>query len=198
MPATIDRLSLICVRQISSSTFGCRKNGLPNRNVGPKPMPVSAARFGFDRGARAALARIGEVRLVEHRRRERREPVQVADVDARRVAFDAVGRRAVGGDVERLVLLARVIEVAGRRDVVLSAIATTSSLASSAVVLIGWSIGRPSSWPTRALMKSSSAVRWQSGLLLISASLLLDRSGWLPGRRCHRAAGSSSAAGSCR
>ncbi len=38
-------LSLSCVRQISSSTFGCRKNGLPNRNEGTKPMPVSAARL---------------------------------------------------------------------------------------------------------------------------------------------------------
>ena len=44
-PSTSDRLSLICVRQISSSTFGCRKKGLPKRNVGSNPIPVSAARF---------------------------------------------------------------------------------------------------------------------------------------------------------
>jgi hypothetical protein len=28
---------------MSSSTFGCRKNGSPNRNDGLNPMPVSAA-----------------------------------------------------------------------------------------------------------------------------------------------------------
>ena len=39
---TIETLSLSCVRQMSSSTFGWRKNGSPNRNDGPKPMPVSA------------------------------------------------------------------------------------------------------------------------------------------------------------
>ncbi len=44
-PRTSDRLFLSCVRQISSSTFGCRKKGLPNRNVGPNPIPVSAFRF---------------------------------------------------------------------------------------------------------------------------------------------------------
>ena len=36
----IDRLFLNCVRQISSSTAGCMKNGLPKRNVGEKPIPV--------------------------------------------------------------------------------------------------------------------------------------------------------------
>ena len=44
---TTEKLSLSCVRQISSSTFGCRKNGLPNRKLGANPMPVSAARFDW-------------------------------------------------------------------------------------------------------------------------------------------------------
>ncbi len=44
-PRTNEMLSFICARQISSSTFGCRKNGLPKRNVGTKPIPVSAASF---------------------------------------------------------------------------------------------------------------------------------------------------------
>ena len=33
------------MRQISSSTVGWMKYGLPNRNEGANPMPVSAARF---------------------------------------------------------------------------------------------------------------------------------------------------------
>ncbi len=107
-----------CVRQISSSTAGWMKYGLPNRNDGPKPIPVSAARLDAARRARPRLARIREVRLVQHPRRDRREPVQVAHLDARRVAFDAVRRRAVGRDVERLVFLAGVIEGPGRRHVI--------------------------------------------------------------------------------
>src|SRR5262245_28878908 len=45
LPEMIETLSRNCVRQISSSTPGCRKKGLPNLNDGPKPMPVSAGRF---------------------------------------------------------------------------------------------------------------------------------------------------------
>src|SRR5688572_23185349 len=41
-PLMIDRLSLNWNRCISSSTFGPRKNGLPKRNVVPKPIAVSA------------------------------------------------------------------------------------------------------------------------------------------------------------
>ena len=82
----------------------------PHAGVGVEP--------GTGRRARPGLARIREVRLVDHPCRQRREPVDVHDVDARRIAFDAVGRGPVGRDVERLVLLARVIEVPGTRDVV--------------------------------------------------------------------------------
>ncbi len=112
---------MICVRQISSSTFGCRKNGLPNRNEGANPMPVSAGQVRGRRGPRPALARVREMRLVEACRRERREPVHVGDVDPRRIAFDAVRRRAVRGHVEGLVLFAGVIEVPRGRQVVLRA-----------------------------------------------------------------------------
>src|SRR5215471_1230550 len=41
----IEKESLICVRQISSSTFGSRKNGKPKRNVVAKPIAVSAGMF---------------------------------------------------------------------------------------------------------------------------------------------------------
>ena len=39
---TIEKLSLTWKRLTSSSTLGARKNGLPNRNDGANPMPVSA------------------------------------------------------------------------------------------------------------------------------------------------------------
>ena len=44
-PFTHDTLSFNCTRHRCSSTPGCRKNGLPNRNVGPNPIPVSEVRF---------------------------------------------------------------------------------------------------------------------------------------------------------
>ena len=59
------------------------------------------------------LARVRHVKLIQPAGRQGREPVCVDHVDARRVAFRAVGRRPVRGDVERLVLLAGVIEVIG-------------------------------------------------------------------------------------
>ena len=65
-------------------------------------------------GPRPVLARVGEVRLVQYAVRERGDPVQVADVDAGRVAFDAVRRGAVGRHVEGLVLLPGVVEVPRR------------------------------------------------------------------------------------
>ena len=173
-PGTIDTLSLNCVRQISSSTFGCRKNGLPKRNVGPKPMPVSAARLRFDGRSRPALARVGEVRFVQHPRREGREPVQVDDVDARRIPLDAVRRRAVGRDVERLVLLPRVVEVPRRRDVVV-AFATKSSLLSSATVSTGCSIGRASSCPMRELKNVEQRRALAVGVRVDERFVLLDR-----------------------
>src|SRR5688572_27905211 len=45
LPRRMEMLFLICVRQISSSTFGWRKNGFPKRKLGENPMPVSAKRF---------------------------------------------------------------------------------------------------------------------------------------------------------
>jgi hypothetical protein len=41
----MEKLSLICDRQKVSSMFGARKNGLPNRKLGPNPTPVSAGTF---------------------------------------------------------------------------------------------------------------------------------------------------------
>src|SRR5258707_2784647 len=41
-PVTTEKLSCNGNRCIRSSTFGARKNGLPNRNVVPNPMAVSA------------------------------------------------------------------------------------------------------------------------------------------------------------
>jgi len=41
-PVTIERLFFSWNRCISSSIFGARKNGLPNRKVVPKPIAVSA------------------------------------------------------------------------------------------------------------------------------------------------------------
>src|SRR5205809_28281 len=41
----MEKLSLSCTRQISSSTVGWRKNGLPNRKVLTKPIAVSAGTF---------------------------------------------------------------------------------------------------------------------------------------------------------
>ena len=69
-------------------------------------------------GPRPGLARIRQVRLVQAGRRNRGEPIDVADVDARGIPLDAVGGVAVAGDVEGLVLLARVVEVPGGRQVV--------------------------------------------------------------------------------
>ena len=45
LPVTIEKLSLIWKRFTSSSTPGCRKYGLPNRNDGANPIPVSAGIF---------------------------------------------------------------------------------------------------------------------------------------------------------
>ena len=50
------------------------------------------------------------MRFVQHRRRERRKEVNVKVVDFRR-ALDAVCRVAVGGYIERLVGVLRIIEV---------------------------------------------------------------------------------------
>ena len=41
-PLTSVKLSFTWKRFTSSSTLGARKNGLPNRNDGANPMPVSA------------------------------------------------------------------------------------------------------------------------------------------------------------
>ena len=51
LPVTIEKLSLSWNRLTSSSTLGAMKNGLPNRNDGANPMPVSA---GMTTGWRSA------------------------------------------------------------------------------------------------------------------------------------------------
>ena len=56
-------------------------------------------------------------------------------------------------------------------EMLLFGLATRSSLPRNATVSIGCSIGRLSSIPSRVFMKLRSAVRWQSALSLISASL---------------------------
>ncbi len=67
--------------------------------------------------ARPLLAPVGEVELVDLRRRERREEVDVEGVNLRG-ALVAVGRVAVGRHVEGLVLVLRVVEVVREREVV--------------------------------------------------------------------------------
>ena len=69
-------------------------------------------------GARAGLARVGEVGFVEGVARQGGEEVGVEQVDPGRVALGAVGRRAVGGHVEGLVLLPRMVEVVRDRQAV--------------------------------------------------------------------------------
>ena len=63
------------------------------------------------RRPRTCFSGISDVRLIQRARRQRREPVQVRDVDARGVALDAVGRRAVGGHIEGFVLFPGMIEI---------------------------------------------------------------------------------------
>src|SRR5207248_2227997 len=41
----MEKLSRACVRLKTSSIVGARKNGWPNRKVGPNPMAVSAGTF---------------------------------------------------------------------------------------------------------------------------------------------------------
>ena len=98
------------------------------------------------------------------------EQVDVQHVDLRR-PFGAVGRRAVGRDVERLVVVLRVVEAVRARQVVRAATGSSRASSSSALLLTVCSTGCPSSWPRGALKKLSSASRWQSALPLISASL---------------------------
>ena len=56
------------------------------------------------------------MKLVQPVGGERREQVRVQHVDAGGIAFGAVGRRAVGGDVECFVFFARMIEIVGGRQ----------------------------------------------------------------------------------
>ena len=65
-----------------------------------------------NRGARSQLARVRKVTFVDYRGRDRREQVHVEIVDLRR-AFDAVGRIAIGRNIEGLVRVLRVIEIVG-------------------------------------------------------------------------------------
>ena len=79
------------------------------------------ARVGRNRrgsgGARAVLARVREVELVQPVRGDGAEQVDVQHADLRR-SFDPVRGIAVARDVERLIRVLRVIEVVGRREVV--------------------------------------------------------------------------------
>ena len=67
--------------------------------------------------ARALLSSVGEVELVDLRRRNGREEVCVEGVNLRR-AFGAVSGGAVGRHVEGLVLVLRVVEVVREREVI--------------------------------------------------------------------------------
>ena len=169
-PLMIDKLSLNWNRFISSSTLGPRKNGLPNRNVVPKPIAVSAGMFDGTADRGAIFARVGEVELVEAIRAQRGEQVEVHHVDLGGT-FGAIRRVAVGRHVERLVLVLRVVEVVRRREV--GARETGSSRASSsrALLLMLCFTGCPSSCPRVVWKKPRRASRWQSGLPLMSASL---------------------------
>src|SRR5581483_6338765 len=72
----------------------------------------------IDRGAAAVFARVAEVPFVDLRLGDGGEQVEVEAVDERRRAFDAVGRVAVGRNVEGLVLVARTVEVVRRAHLV--------------------------------------------------------------------------------
>ena len=72
--------------------------------------------------------------------------------------LDAVRRRAVGRDVERLVFLTRVVEIPRRRNVVLG-VRDDVQFVSRATVSTGCSMGRASSELKRELKYDSSTRR---------------------------------------
>ena len=170
-PLTIETLSLNCVRQISSSTFGCRKKGLPKRNVGTKPIPVSAARFEgtavrgrFSREyVKCASLSIRDDSVVNQFRL-----AMLIRAGSPSMPFAEVPYVATSNVSFSLREWLKLYDP----DTLLLALATTSTLPSRATVSTGCLIGSDSSCPILALMKLSSATRWQSALPLISASLL--------------------------
>ena len=72
---------------------------------------------GADSRTRPCLVSVGDVRLVEAAGAQCRNQVEVECLDVGR-AFDAVGSRAVGGDVKGLVGVPRIVEVIGSEELV--------------------------------------------------------------------------------
>ena len=98
-----------------------QKERIPEAEAGREPHARVGGKIRRVCRARPRLARVREVEFVELVVRKRRKEVRIQDVDAGRIAFRPVRRGAVAGHVERLVLLARVVEVGRRRQPALSA-----------------------------------------------------------------------------
>src|SRR5437867_1209072 len=165
----IERLSFTCTRFTSSSMFGARKNGLPNRNVVAKPMAVSAGTVEgtAERGRLSreyvawnsfsllALTVLNRFKLrtliLEGPSMPFAEVPYVATSKVWLVFFEWSKLY----DTDRLFVLLRF----------------TSSLPSTAPFAISCVTGCPSSWLRLVRKNCRSASRWQSALPLMSASL---------------------------